>query len=1739
MSHDDISAGAQGAVLRATWRSGCTVAVKWLVTDAVDVHAAYMEALLAKMLAHPYLVQTFEYGMASLNDNFDQHRKPVDVRTPASPSPLLHGTAAASTIVSVPSGGAPKHSQLQQQTHYRAVQPHTAAQTHSICSKDRDRCSTQQQPLSMSAAALALQSFVMEDAFPIVASGSFTAGPTPIAAQAALAKHAAAQHSPDDSSATHQRHKQEAQSSSPDAPATLPPQECGGAGRHIDGRIPGAAAHTGAGSTAATPLSSASLSQQLAGYMQPQHSQPQKQQQQLRGCGGQQQQQQQLLSQLHRQYRSPVSGQHQHTQRNPPDDVSRVWTSDDSFDGSASRLAHGSNTSVDCLDVLKQLGAAPGKYVVQIVSEWCDEGTLHVAIRKGVFRAQPQHGRSQTWALRALLQTAREVALGMCHLHYSLNIIHGDLKPGNVLLKSSRVDSRGFVAKVADFGLSRLLCNQTDGFVSTADWGTVPYMAGEYLDNKLCKSSDVYSFGVLLWQMFTGKAPFAGHHEAQVAVGVMTGSLQLEWPTNMPPPLARLGQACCRHEPQQRPTFKDVAVALAGIETQIRETHSRARMLQRIGSEHPAPGGHPAAAIGSASATCTAVSAHADSYGGYPGHASPGVLLPLPGSVPPSMLPPSLGLGLGLNSHQLPTLPAHSLPTPGSFSRVLKQAHSLPYQLPQTSHGGAAGSAFAASATVCGINGIGGGTNGGNTPVTAFAAHMSTVGASSITTACTAADHSAGFLLGSIHELPTMYAAGATMAVLPSSTLLSVAIPSAAGGVAAPTAPEGWMLGSASHMEAAMAAAMAASVAAHPGVASSGARGTPMVAAAAAVAAAAGVASAAPSHSAAVQTMSLDLVPPQEGSQDAALALQAAASWVETGSSSSTPHNANGTARLPQPASASPAHHLQQYTAVPPGALPLMPWLQPLPATTGAAFPQQQQQHVAYGQPYRYPLMYGPVRKQSSPPLLRGPSGSRLIHASVEVPLPVPLPAAAASPNTGGAGTGAGIAAAVAPLAGMPAPVPQLVSQQQMPGAGICCCAAPAETEVASGNGPQHALHAQPGTALPHYNYVYTYPAPAPLPLPLPGPGPVPPQLPQAPRPNDLLPAAAPSALSTSVGASAIGSTGAKMLASPTARTAGATAAAPASTSMGAIAVVAPSGLQQAAWPQQGSLGGAGDGVDAGAGARPSGGGYGATGGSELSAVASLGGMGPGLAGIAVLLGGDRCNVTAAALPGHNAAAIVGPVSLAAAARDAAVPWAGPDTSSICASDAVTLGGTPTMHHDMGFAGPWAADAQSCFPERRPSTQEVQLDITLGRMGGVVADALSLRLLECNAAAAEPPAAESNIDREQQPSLSFPLPPVVHSGAQPYQPLLTPPRTGSGGGVVGTLELVAAAATNSGGGSGPVAGVSMGPSTQSHQQLLQHHHQQQWQQQIQYQQQIVMQQQQQLKQQLLQQQQQLQHDQQQLQHDQQLLKQQQQQLMLQQQQQQQLAPVLRRSLTIGTRRRSLTAAGMSSAAADEDLAPGRRSMDEAAALWRLANPGRDGSDGAGGPRMSTSTTLTWTSSVARSGSSAQPFHRLPGGPAAGQTSAPSSAGRLQCLQLHQHQQAEQTPHLSYGQQQPPASAVPSASGSAAAHMPLAQRSMAAGVMQAAFGFPGSARRAHTVHTLRASSAGVGLLSASPSASHRSSINLLLGRAGQDATADRKGPGGSSPLLSSMMAIPLAPLHEAFESPAGPDRMLGE
>lgn len=101
--------------------------------------------------------------------------------------------------------------------------------------------------------------------------------------------------------------------------------------------------------------------------------------------------------------------------------------------------------------VLQALNAAPGQVLTMIIAEYCDLGTLSGAIHsKQLFVVKPC-GDASRLALRALLRTAREVVMGLNHLH-DASVIHGDLKPANVVLSGSRLDRRGFVAKLTDLG---------------------------------------------------------------------------------------------------------------------------------------------------------------------------------------------------------------------------------------------------------------------------------------------------------------------------------------------------------------------------------------------------------------------------------------------------------------------------------------------------------------------------------------------------------------------------------------------------------------------------------------------------------------------------------------------------------------------------------------------------------------------------------------------------------------------------------------------------------------------------------------------------------------------------------------------------------------------------------------------------------------------------------------------------------------------------------------------------------------------------------------------------------------------------------------------------------------------------------------------------------------------------------------------------------------------------------------
>jgi serine/threonine protein kinase len=78
----------------------------------------------------------------------------------------------------------------------------------------------------------------------------------------------------------------------------------------------------------------------------------------------------------------------------------------------------------------------------------------------------------------------------------------------NVLLQNDPAQSRGVVAKIADFGLS-VQMNLTETHVSGLYQGTLSHMAPEVLVNGMqSAAADVFAFGITLWELFTACQPY-------------------------------------------------------------------------------------------------------------------------------------------------------------------------------------------------------------------------------------------------------------------------------------------------------------------------------------------------------------------------------------------------------------------------------------------------------------------------------------------------------------------------------------------------------------------------------------------------------------------------------------------------------------------------------------------------------------------------------------------------------------------------------------------------------------------------------------------------------------------------------------------------------------------------------------------------------------------------------------------------------------------------------------------------------------------------------------------------------------------------------------------------------------------------------------------------------------------------------------------------------------------------------
>jgi serine/threonine protein kinase/cytochrome c-type biogenesis protein CcmH/NrfG len=206
-----------------------------------------------------------------------------------------------------------------------------------------------------------------------------------------------------------------------------------------------------------------------------------------------------------------------------------------------------------------------------IATEFIDGQTLRQRIRKGSI--------TPTEVLDIGIQVAS--ALSATH---SVGIIHRDIKPDNIMLRHDGI------VKVLDFGLAKLTkereIRDTSEFATTQNFintgvgivlGTAQYMSPEQARGfDVDPRTDIWSLGCVLYEMISGRPPFA----APTTIDVMSGILARE-PESLLPHLPEgprdldrvVFRAIRKVREERYQTVKDLLIDLKDLKRQI-DSHS-------------------------------------------------------------------------------------------------------------------------------------------------------------------------------------------------------------------------------------------------------------------------------------------------------------------------------------------------------------------------------------------------------------------------------------------------------------------------------------------------------------------------------------------------------------------------------------------------------------------------------------------------------------------------------------------------------------------------------------------------------------------------------------------------------------------------------------------------------------------------------------------------------------------------------------------------------------------------------------------------------------------------------------------------------------------------------------------------------------------------------------------------------------------------------------------------------------
>jgi len=190
------------------------------------------------------------------------------------------------------------------------------------------------------------------------------------------------------------------------------------------------------------------------------------------------------------------------------------------------------------------------------------------------------------------IDVARQIAQGLAAAHRA-GVLHRDVKPSNVMLSGNR-------ATLIDFGIARRLGGDARLTATGMVVGSPAYMAPEQIRGHADARTDVYSLGAVLFEMLTGRPPFAAattHDQLAAVLSEPAPSVRSFCP-DVSLELDALLSRWLAKEPSTRPqgadhALRELAWAIAKAERAEPGLSHRERVLQAV-----ADAAHPTALVG-------------------------------------------------------------------------------------------------------------------------------------------------------------------------------------------------------------------------------------------------------------------------------------------------------------------------------------------------------------------------------------------------------------------------------------------------------------------------------------------------------------------------------------------------------------------------------------------------------------------------------------------------------------------------------------------------------------------------------------------------------------------------------------------------------------------------------------------------------------------------------------------------------------------------------------------------------------------------------------------------------------------------------------------------------------------------------------------------------------------------------------------------------------------------------------